>query len=49
MPVMMFMSIALFLMASGFRRPGRINRLEGALLLTAFAGYQGMFLFFNPI
>ena len=45
MPVMMFMSVALFLMASGFRRPGRINRLEGAILLAAFAGYQGMFLF----
>lgn len=45
MPVMVFMSVALFLMASGFRRPGRINRLEGAILLTAFAGYQGMFLF----
>lgn len=45
LPVMMFMSVALFLMASGFRRPGRINRLEGAILLAAFAGYQGMFLF----
>jgi cation:H+ antiporter len=41
LPVMMFMSVALFLMASGFRGPGRINRLEGALLLAAFAGYQG--------
>ncbi len=49
MPMMMFMSIALFLMASGFRRPGRINRLEGAVLVAAFAGYQGMFLFFNPM
>ncbi|HSS64778.1 MAG TPA: calcium/sodium antiporter [Gammaproteobacteria bacterium] len=44
MPVMMFMSVALFLMASGYRRPGRVNRLEGAVLLAAFAGYQGMFL-----
>ncbi len=44
LPMMMFLSVALFLMASGFRRPGRINRLEGALLLAAFAGYQGMFL-----
>lgn len=49
MPVMIFMSVALFLMASGYRRPGRINRLEGAVLLAAFAGYQGMFLFFNPM
>ena len=49
LPVMVFMSVALFLMASGYRRPGRINRLEGAVLLAAFAGYQGMFLFFNPM
>ncbi len=49
MPVMIFMSVALFLMASGYRRPGRINRLEGAVLVAAFAGYQGMFLFFNPM
>lgn len=49
MPVMIFMSVALFLMASGYRGPGRINRLEGALLVAAFAGYQGMFLFFNPM
>lgn len=41
LPVMMFMSVALFLMASGFRGSGRINRLEGALLLAAFAVYQG--------
>lgn len=43
MPVMMFMSVALFLMASGYRRPGGINRWEGAILLAAFCGYQGMF------
>jgi cation:H+ antiporter len=41
LPVMMFMSVALFLMASGFGRPGRISRPEGAILLAAFAGYQG--------
>lgn len=44
LPFMILMSVALFLMASGFRRPGRINRLEGALLLAAFGTYQGMFL-----
>lgn len=49
MPVMMFMSVALFLMASGYRRPGRINRLEAVLLLAAFAGYQGTFLFSGGI
>ncbi len=49
LPVMMFMSVALFLMASGYRRPGRINRLEGAVLLSAFAVYQGTFLFSGGI
>lgn len=44
LPVMMLLGLALFLMASGFRRPGRVNRLEGAVLLAAFAAYQGWFL-----
>ncbi len=41
-PVMIFLTVALFAMAYGFRAPGRITRLEGALLLLAFAGYQGL-------
>lgn len=45
MPVVTFMSVAFFLMASGYRRPGRINRLEGAALLAAFAAYHGMLVF----
>lgn len=40
-PVMAAFSVALFLMAFGFRGPGRINRIEGAGLLTAFLAYQG--------
>ncbi|GAA73098.1 MULTISPECIES: calcium/sodium antiporter [Alteromonadales] len=39
-PVMMAMTVALFVMAYGFRGQGRINRVEGALLLTAFAAYN---------
>ena len=39
-PVMMAMTVALFVMAYGFRGQGRINRIEGALLLTAFAAYN---------
>jgi cation:H+ antiporter len=39
-PVMIALTVALFAMAYGFRGPGRINRLEGVLLLAAFAGYQ---------
>ena len=39
-PIMVAFSVALFLMAFGFRGPGRINRFEGALLLGAFIAYQ---------
>ena len=39
-PVMIGLTLALFAMAYGLRGPGRINRLEGLLLLLAFAGYQ---------
>ena len=39
-PVMIGLTIALFAMAYGFRGQGRINRFEGAVLVTAFCGYQ---------
>ena len=39
--VMMGLTLALFVMAYGFRGPGRINRWEGSLLLVAFAAYNG--------
>ena len=39
MLVMGALTLALFLFAYGFRGPGRINRIEGAVLLAAFAGY----------
>ena len=39
-PIMLGLTIALFIMAYGFRAPGRINRLEGGLLLLAFIGYM---------
>jgi len=45
-PVMIGLTVALFVMAYGFRgRPGRLNRIEGALLVTAFAGYQTLLYF----
>lgn len=40
MPVMIALTVAMFIMAYGFRGPGRINRVEGALLVAAFLGYQ---------
>lgn len=39
MVTMIALSIALFAMAYGFGRPGRINRIEGGLLLLAYCGY----------
>ena len=44
-PVLTALTIALFIMAYGFRGPGRINRIEGGLLVIAFAGYQTLLYF----
>lgn len=39
--VMIVLTVSLFLFGYGFRGPGRINRVEGAILLAAYAGYTG--------
>lgn len=39
-PVMIGLSVALFLAAYGFKKEGRINRFEGGLLLCAYAAYM---------
>jgi cation:H+ antiporter len=44
-PVMIGLTLALFVMAYGFRGPGRLNRIEGALLVTAFVAYQTLLYF----
>lgn len=41
-PVMLTLSVALVVMSWGFRRPGRIARWEGGVLLLAFVCYQGL-------
>lgn len=41
-PVMLALSVALAVMAWGFRGAGRIARWEGGVLLLAFVGYQGL-------
>jgi len=41
-PFMIGMSVALFVMAYGFRGDGRITRIEGGLLLTAYIVYLGI-------
>ncbi|MDD5582692.1 MAG: calcium/sodium antiporter [Candidatus Marinimicrobia bacterium] len=38
-PVMIFLTLSLFVLGFGYRKPGRINRLEGALLLAIYGGY----------
>lgn len=40
-PVMMGLTLALFVMAYGFRGEGRINRLSGGLLLCSYLAYTG--------
>ena len=47
-PVMIGLTVALFVMAYGFRGPGRINRIEGTLLVLAFCAYQTL-LYFNEL
>lgn len=37
--VMGFLTLSLFLVGYGFRAPGRINRYEGAFLLSVYVGY----------
>ena len=46
MPVMIGLTLAMYVMGYGFRGPGRINRFEGTLLLLVFIGYQTV-LFLN--
>ena len=45
-PIVLILTIMLFVMAYGFRGQGRINRVEGGILLSAFIGYQ-LLLFFT--
>jgi cation:H+ antiporter len=40
LPTMFALTLALFVMAYGIRGPGRINRLEGLLLLLAYVAYN---------
>jgi len=47
-PVLFILTIMLFVMAYGFRGTGRINRLEGGILFSAFFAYQAL-LYFTAI
>ncbi|MES9846143.1 MAG: calcium/sodium antiporter [Candidatus Sedimenticola sp. PURPLELP] len=46
MILMVGLTLALFIMGYGFKKPGRINRFEGLILTLVFVSYQG-WLFFN--
>jgi len=46
LPVVLILTISLFVMGYGFRKQGRINRIEGGILLSAFIAYQ-LLLFFT--
>lgn len=39
-PVMMAMTVGLFIMAYGFRGEGRLNRIEGLILLASYIAYN---------
>ena len=39
MLVMTLLTLSLFVIGFGFRGPGRINRVEGAVLLAVYVGY----------
>ena len=45
LPMMIGLTLALFVMGYGFGREGRINRLEGLLLVAAFVAYQTLLFF----
>nr|VFJ48203.1 MAG: cation:H+ antiporter [Candidatus Kentron sp. FW]VFJ53587.1 MAG: cation:H+ antiporter [Candidatus Kentron sp. FW] len=40
LPILLVLSVILMALAYGFRKPARINRWEGAVLLMIFCGYQ---------
>ncbi|MDJ0654793.1 MAG: calcium/sodium antiporter [Xanthomonadales bacterium] len=40
--IMLFLSMMMFLMAYGFRGPGRISRRSGIILVTMFVAYQSL-------
>lgn len=46
--VMAFLTVSLFIMGYGFRGPGRINRIEGGVLVVIYIMYMG-YLFFTSI
>lgn len=48
-PVMIGLTLLMFIMAYGLRGPGHINRYEGAILLTVYLGYMVLLYFESPL
>ena len=46
-PLMIALTLALYLMATGFGGDGKINRIEGGILVAVFTGYM-VFLYHSP-
>lgn len=44
-PIVVLLTLTLFVVAYGFKGNGRINRAEGGILLSAFCAYQGLLYF----
>jgi len=44
-PVMAALTLSLFIIGYGFRGPGRINRMEGAVLLACYIGYTAYLIY----
>lgn len=45
MPVMAALTVSLFIIGYGFRGPGRINRIEAAVLVTCYVAYTAYLLY----
>jgi len=44
-PIMLILTLVLLFLAHGWRKPGRINRLEGGFLVACYIGYQVLLYF----
>jgi len=45
LPVMAVLTLSLFVIGFGFRKPGRINRIEGSTLLVCYIGYTSWLIY----
>lgn len=41
-PIMILLTVGLFAVSYGFKKPGQVTRIEGAVLLVGYLGYLGL-------